>query len=149
MALTSSLANEELIKVELLSKPWAAFFDSAVTGTVSLADHRASFSFPLSPMDKGLIMFSPRVKEGEEQPLPLQVAVSFRVNEKPKRIVALRSATETPKLDDPEFDRLTVPWANDPHQGHYLRETLDFTWDAEKKLVTVILDVGIRQLVWE
>ena len=87
--------------------------------------------------------------EGEEQPLPLQVAVSFRVNEKPKPIVALRSATETPKLDDPEFDRLTVPWENDPHQGHYLRESLNFTWDAEKKLVTVILDVGIRQLVWE
>jgi len=143
------LGNEELIKIKLLNKPWAPFFDSAVTGAVSLADHRASFSFPLSPMDKGLVMFSPKVKEGEEQPLPLQVAVSFRVNEKPKRIVALRSATETPKLDDPEFDRLTVPWTNDPHQGHYLRETLDFTWDAEKKLVTVVLDVGIRQLVWE
>ena len=143
------LGNEELIRVELLSKPWEPFFDSAVTGAVSLADHRASFSFPLSPMDKGLILFSPKVKEGEEQPLPLQVAVSFRVYEKPRRMVALRSATETPKLDDPEFDRLTVPWVNDPHQGHYLREPLDFTWGAEKKLVTVILDVGIRQLVWE
>jgi hypothetical protein len=71
------------------------------------------------------------------------------VNEKPERIVALRSATETPKLDDPEFDRMTSGWENDPHQGHYLREPLAFTWDAEKKLVTVILDVGIRQLVWE
>jgi hypothetical protein len=143
------LGNETLMKVDLLSKPWEPFFDSAVTGAVSLADRRASFSFPLSPMDKGLIMFSPRVKEGEEQPLPLRVEVSFRVNEKPKRIIALRSATEMPKLDDPEFDRLSVPWANDPHKGHYLREPLDFTWEAEKKLVTVILDVGIRQLVWE
>lgn len=143
------LGNETLLKVELLSKPWQPFFDSAVTGAVSLADHRASFSFPLSPMDKELILFSPKVKEDEEQPLPLQVAVSFRVDEKPTHIVALRSATEMPKLDDPEFDRLTVPWKNDPHQGHYLREPLHFTWDAEKKLVTVILDVGIRQLVWE
>ena len=143
------LGNEELMKVQLLSKPWAPFFDSALTGAVSLVDRRASFSFPLSPMDKELIMFSPKVKEGEEQPLPLQVAVSFRVNEKPKRIVALRSATETPKLDDPAFDRLTVPWESDPHRGHYLREPLDFTWDAEKKLVTVVLDAGIRQLVWE
>jgi hypothetical protein len=137
------------MKVELLSKPWEPFFDSAVTGAVSLADRRASFSFPLGPMDKGLIMFAPRVKEGEEQPLPLQVAVTFRVGEKPRRIIALRSATEMPKLDDPAFDRMTAGWENDPHQGHYLREPLDFTWDAEKKLVTVILDVGIRQLVWE
>jgi hypothetical protein len=144
-----ALGDETLMKVELLSKPWEPFFDSAVTGAVSLADRRASFSFPLSPMDKGLIMYSPKVKEGEEQPLPLQVAVSFRVNEKPTRIVALRSATETPKLDDPEFDRMTAGWENDPHEGHYLREPLDFTWDAEKKLLTVILDVGIRQLVWE
>jgi hypothetical protein len=143
------LGAETLMKVELLSKPWEPFFDSAVTGAVSLVDRRASFSFPLSPMDKGLIMYSPKIKEGEEQPLPLQVAVSFRVNEKPKRIVALRSATETPKLDDPEFDRMTAGWENDPHQGHYLREPLAFTWDSEKKLVTVILDVGIRQLVWE
>lgn len=143
------LGNEALIKVELLSKPWEPFFDSAVTGAVSLVDHRASFSFPLSPMDRGLVMFSPKVKAGEEQPLPLQVAVSFRVDEKPRRIVALRSAWESPKLDDPEFDRLTLPWKNDPHQGHYLREPLAFTWDAEKKLVTVILDVGIRQLIWE
>jgi hypothetical protein len=143
------LGGEELIKVELLSKPWEPFFDSAVTGAVSLADRRASFSFPLTPMDRGLILFSPKVKEGEEQPLPIQIAVSFRVDEKPKRIVALRSSTEMPKLVDPEFDRLTAPWENDPHQGHYLREPLDFTWDAENKLVTVILDVGIRQLVWE
>ena len=72
------------------------------------------FGFPLSPMDKGLILFSLKVNEGEEQPLPLQVAVSFRVSEKPRRIIALRSATETLKLDDPAFDRLTVPWENDP-----------------------------------
>jgi hypothetical protein len=143
------LGDETLMQVELLNKPWEPFFDSAVTGAVSLVDHRASFSFPLSPMDKGLIMFAPRIKEGEEQPLPLQVAVSFRAIEKPERIVALRSATETPKLDDPAFDRMTADWENDPHQGHYLREPLDFTWDAGKKLVTVILDVGIRQLVWE
>jgi len=144
-----ALGDETLMKVELLSKPWEPFFDSAVTGAVSLVDRRASFSFPLSPMDKGLIMYSPKVKEGEEQPLPLQVAVSFRVNEKPKRIIALRSATQTPKLDDPDFEHMTAGWENDPHQGHYLREPLDFTWNAEKKLVTVILDVGIRQLVWE
>ena len=37
-------------------------------------------------MDKGLIVFAPRVKEGEEQPLPIQVSVSFRLDEKPMRI---------------------------------------------------------------
>jgi len=94
-------------------------------------------------------MFSPKVKEGEEQPLPIAVAVSFRVNQKPKRIIALRSSTERPQLNDPYFDRMTTGWENDPHQGHYLRESLDFTWDEQSKTVTVTMDVGIRQLVWE
>jgi len=143
------LGNEQLLKVVLTSKPWEPFFDSAITAAVSLADSRASFSFPLSPMDRGLLMFSPKVKEGEEQPLPIAVAVSFRVNQKPKRIIASRSSTERPQLNDPYFDRMTTGWENDPHQGHYLRESLDFTWDEQSKTVTVTMDVGIRQLVWE
>ena len=143
------LENQELIKVELVSKPWEPFFDSAVTAAVSLVDRRACFSFPCSPMDTHLVMFSPKLEEGKEPVLPMVVSVSFKVNEKPKRIVALRSSTETPKLDDPEFERATKRWKNDPHQGHYLREQLDFNYSAESQTVTVKLDLGIRQLVWE
>jgi hypothetical protein len=61
---------------------------------------------------------------------------------------ALRSNSETPKLDDPAFEKKTA-WENDSHKGHYLREQLDFTWDEKTRCVTVTMDVGIRQLVWE
>ena len=144
-----ALDQRELIKVELLSKEWEPFFDSAVTAAVSLADKRASISLPISPMDRGLIMFSPKIEAGKEPPLPTRVAVSFKVNEKPKRIIALRSQTAMPALEDPAFDRKTSAWENDPHKGHYLRETLAFDYNEATGMVTVQLDVGIRQLVWE
>ena len=143
------LDKESLLKVELLSKDWAASFDSAVTAAVSLADRRASFSFPISPMDRGLIMYAPRMEKGKEMTMPISVAVAFKVNTKPKRVIALRSPTAMPQLDAPEFEQKTVAWENDSHKGHYLREALDFTYDQERKLVTVLMDVGIRQLVWE
>jgi hypothetical protein len=144
-----ALGSDNLIKVELLSKPWATFFDSAVTAAVSLPDHRASFSFPFSPLDRGLVLFSPKTEEGKEPALPIKVSVSFRINQKPQRIVALRSSTQSPQLDDPAFDQKTNGWENDPHHGHYMREPIDFTWNQATRTVTIILDVGIRQLVWE
>ena len=143
------LGRQDLVKVELLSQPWAPLFDSAVTALVSLADRRASFSFPLSPVDRGLVRFPPRLVAGEEPVLPMRIAVSFRVNEKPRRVVALRSDVEMPVLDDSALNRKTIAWKADPHQGHYLRETVDFTYDETRQAVTVILDFGIRQLVWE
>lgn len=143
--------KQDLLTVELLSKEWKPFFDGAVTAAVSLADKRASFSFSRDPMDKSLIMFAPRIEVGKEPTGPISVGVTFKVNEKPKRIVAQRSNSKMPLLDDPAFDRKTSPWENDPHRknSHYLRENLDFTYDEANKTVTVKLDVGIRQLVWE
>jgi Heparinase II/III-like protein/Heparinase II/III N-terminus len=143
-----TLRNEPLLKVVLQSKDWDPFFDSTVTAAVSLKDRRASFSFPLSPTDRQLVMFTPKLEEGKEPLLPISVSVTFRTNDKPKRIIALRSDGEMPKLDDPAFDRKT-DWQNDSHKGHYLREPLDFTWDEKTKCATVTMDVGIRQLVWE
>jgi hypothetical protein len=143
-----TLKNERLLQVELLSKGWNTFFDSAITAAVSLKEKRASFSFPPSPTDRQLVMFTPKVEEGKEPVQPISVSVTFRTEEKPKRIIALRSNSEIPKLNDPVFDKKT-DWENDSHKGHYLREQLDFTWDEKTKCVTVPMDVGIRQLVWE
>jgi len=143
-----TLGNDRLLQVELLSKGWNTFFDSAITAAVSLKDKRASFSFPPSPTDRQLVMFTPKVEEGKEPVQPISVSVTFRTEEKPKRIIALRSNSEMPKLDDPAFDKKT-DWENDSHKGHYLREQLDFSWDEKTKCATVTMDVGIRQLVWE
>jgi len=76
--------------------------------------------------------------------------VSFRVNEKPKRIVALRSTTKMPALSDPEFDRKTADiWKPDYHTKSLIRREMPFTWDDKTKMVQVTLEHGIRQLVWE
>jgi hypothetical protein len=144
-----ALGKQALVKVELLNKNWTPYFDSTVTAAVSLKDHRASFSFQENPMGKGLIINPPRVEPGKEPTQPIQVSVSFQVNEKPKRIISLHSSTRMPKLDDPDFDRKTAAWENDLQKGHYLRQPLDFTYNEENKTLTVTLDTGIRQLVWE
>ncbi len=54
-----------------------------------------------------------------------------------------------PKLNDPEFEQKTSGWEHDPHNGHYLREPLDFTYNESTRTVTINLDQGFRQLVWE
>lgn len=143
------LGNENLLKMELLSQPWAPWFDGAVTAVVSLPDRRASFSFPPTPSDRQLIMNNPKIIPGEEPALPISVAVSFRVNEKPQRIIALRSITERPEINDPAFEQKTAPWKNDPHQKSYLRKELDFTYDEGTKMATVQLDAGIQQIIWQ
>lgn len=143
------MGTQTLIQVHLQSEAWAPHFDSAVTAAVSLADRRASFSLPLSPMDRGLIRHSPKITPGQEPPLPTEVAVTFLVDAKPRRLVALRSATTMPSLDDAESTRTTASWNDDPHKPYYLRTEPAFTWDETRKTVTVILDLGIRQLVWE
>ena len=144
------MGNQELVGVKLLTEQWAPFFDSAATVAVSLPDRRASISQAELPIFSGLLMFSPTIEEGKEPSLPLKVAVTFRVDAKPKRIVARYSTTKMPGLNDPEFERKTgANWQPDFHAKSYLRETLDFTWDEQRQTVTVTVDHGIRQLVWE
>ena len=143
------LDDQDLLHVELTSKKWAEMFDCGVTAIVSLADRRASISLPLNPIDRQLVMFPPRPDEKEEAASPITVAVSFRVNERPKRLIALRSQTKMPKLDDPAFEQMKATWSNDFHRERYLRQPLEFSWDADRRMVTVTLDVAYRQLVWE
>ena len=109
--------DQPLLKVELLSKDWATYFDSAITGAVSLKDKRATFSMPENPMFKGLVIDPPRVEQGKEPAQPIAVSVSFHLNEKPKRIISLRSNTQMPKLDDPDFTRKTSVWGKRSLKG--------------------------------
>jgi len=144
-----ALGEKVLLKAELSSRGWASCFDSAVTAAVSLKEKRASFSLPDNPMDKGLIIDPPRLEQGKEAAQPIQVSLSFRVDEKPKRIIALRSSTQMPMLDDLAFASKTAGWENDLDKTHYRRQPLVFTWDAKTQCVTVTLDTSFRQLVWE
>ena len=144
-----SQGGQQLIKVELISKDWAPYFDSKVTGAVSLKDRRATFSLPDNPAIDHLLIDYPRVEAGKEAPQPIQVSVSFHVSAKPKRMISLRSSTQMPKLDDPEFTKRTSVWENDINKDHYRRQQIDFTWDEKTQSVSVLMDTGTRQLVWE
>ena len=139
------LGAEELIGVKLISESWAPFFDSAVTAAVSLADRRASINLADNPMNYRLVMFSPKIEEGKEPPLPIQVSVSFKVDAKPKRLLALLySTTKMPALNDPEFERKTAAtWQPDFHAKSYMRQELPFIWDEKLQTVNVTLDYGI------
>ena len=145
------LGAEELIGVKLISESWAPFFDSAVTAAVSLVDRRASINLADNPMNYRLVMFSPKIEEGKEPPLPIQVSVSFKVDAKPKRLLALLySTTKMPALNDPEFERKTAAtWQPDFHTKSYIRRELPFIWDEKLQTVHVTLGYGISQLVWE
>ena len=145
------MGAEELIGVKLISESWAPFFDSAVTAAVSLADRRASINLADNPMNYRLVMFSPKIEEGKEPPVPIQVSVSFKVDAKPKRLLALLySTTKMPALNDPEFERKTAAtWQPDFHAKSYIRQELPLIWDEKLQTVNVTLGYGISQLVWE
>jgi hypothetical protein len=144
------LDNQELIGVKLLSEAWAPFYNSAVTAAVSLTDRRASINLATNPMDRNLIMFSPKIEEGKEPPLPIQISVKFKVDGKPRRIIALYSSTKMPALKDPKFEpKTSAIWQPDYHAKFYTRQELPFTWDEKLKTIGVTLDCGIHQLAWE
>ena len=146
---TLSLGNETLVKSELIRKEWAPYFNSAITVAVSLKEKRATFGVAENPMNAGLIIKPPRIDPGKPEEIPFQVAVTFRTETKPKRIVTFRSDTTRPDLNDPEMDRKTTAWPHDYHAPTYKRKSMDFTWDETTKCVTFPLEVGITQAVWE
>ena len=51
-------------------------------------------------------MFNPKIIDGEEPAVPIRVKISFKVNEKPNRIVKFRSNEKQAELNDPVFNEL-------------------------------------------
>ena len=144
-----SLGKDSLVKAELIAKEWEPFFDSAITAAVSLKDKRATFGVAENPMNEGLIVKPPRIDPGKPPEIPIQVSVTFRTETKPTRIITFRSETTRPEINDPEMERKTTAWPRDYHAPTYKRKTAEFTWDEASKSVTLPLEVGITQAVWE
>jgi hypothetical protein len=63
-------------------------------------------------------------------------------------MVVLHSFAGEPKLDDPEFDK-EARWSRDYHASVYKRQPLKFVYDAASGMVTVLLEPGEHQVVWE
>ena len=145
-----------LLKSELFSLPWAKLYDHAVSALVSLSSRRASFILNPDPWNESLLMYNPKIEEGKEPPVPIRVKISFKVNEKPNRIVKLRSNEKQAELNDPVFtDKIkkgnffTGKKQYGLIESRIAREELKFDYDAKTKIVSIILPNGFNQIVWE
>ncbi len=148
--------GELLLKSELNSLPWKSFYDNAVTAVVGLDSKRATFVLNPNPWDEHLMLYNPKLEEGKEPALPIEVKVTFKVNEKPNRIVKVRSADKQAELENATFkDKVAKGnfftgkknYAN--VEPRFARQELKFDYDEKKHLVSVILHEGFNQLVWE
>ncbi len=145
-----------LLKSELYSTAWSELYDHSVSGIVSLEHKRASFTLKPNPWDQYMLMFNPKIEEGKEPAVPIQVKISFKVDEKPKKIVRLRSNEEQPELENKVFDDKIEKGNFFKGKKQYkiiesriAREVINFEYNDINKLVSVILPNGFNQLVWE
>lgn len=137
-----------LISVSLATPVWNGLYSTALNALVSLKDKRASFDLKPWPGDEHLLLNPPLAVPGQEPTAPLWTTVSFRVSAKPVRIVVEHGYTGTPLLNDPKADEWSS-WPRDWHKNVARREALDFTYDPATHMVTVQLEPGAHQIVWE
>jgi hypothetical protein len=141
-------AEQTLIASSLKTTVWAGRYDTRINALVSLKEKRASFELRPWPGDAGLLLNPPLAVRGQEPTAPLLISVSFHLDAKPARMVVLHSFAGEPKLDDPEFDK-EAPWPRDYHSSVYKRQPLKFVYDEVSGMVTVLLEPGEHQVVWE
>lgn len=140
--------GEPLIKATLKSTVWESRYIVAMTALFSLKDRRASIGLPPPPIDRSLILSNIR-SESEKGIAPVEVELSFKVLEKPRRIIAARSLTQMPVLNDSDWTARTSGWKPDPVSWRYQRREIDFQYDDAHKMVTLTLPANVTQLVWE
>jgi len=146
---TELRAGKDVLLSSALSTPvWKGLYSTTINALVSLTDHRASFDLRPWPGDQHLLLNPPRAVPGQEPPATLLLAVSFRVAQAPTRMLVYHGYAGKPKFDDPaaaEWDS----WPNDWHRNVGRREPLAFNYDPATHLVTVKLEPGPNQVVWE
>jgi hypothetical protein len=143
-----SLRGQTLVSCKLKSMEWASRYTFALTALISPADKRASFGLPPPPMDQGLVL-EKVVSSKRPGIAPVEVDVSFKVNEKPKRVVLRRSLVDMPSADGP----VTIPAA----AGKITKTILNFLRDSEPpfsynestNMLTVTIPSGASHLVGE
>lgn len=141
-------SGEVLLSSTLNTPVWKGRYSTAFNALVSLKDKRASVELKPLPGDATLLLNPPRAVPGEEPTAPLLIAVSFRVDAAPTKMLVLHSFTGTLQFNDPAFEK-EASWARDYHASVYKREALPFTYDAASRMVTVLLEPGEHQLLWQ
>jgi hypothetical protein len=141
--------GQPLVHVEVTSTGWAPIYSPIATVSVSLKDHRASVSLPLHPNDTQNMMWWPGgPKEGQVNQYPLTVGVSLRVDSAPTQVIGYRSTTDRPS-DDFSQDNPGGTWPNDRDTDQHREKPLPFKYDAATQMLTVTLDGGINQIIWQ
>jgi hypothetical protein len=143
-----SLRGQALVSSKLKSTEWASRYAFALDALISLPDRRASFGLPPSPMEQGLVL--ERIVSSKRPGIaPVEVDVSFKVNEKPKRVILRKSLIDMPSVNGP----VTIPAA----AGKVSKTILNFLRDSEPpfsynestNMLTVTIPSGVSQLAWE
>jgi hypothetical protein len=146
---TELRSEGKLLLAASLSTPvWKGLYSTTLNALVSLKDHRASFDLRPWPGDQHLLLNPPRAVPGQEPTAVLLTAVSFRVASRPQRMLVFHGFGGQPQFDDP-VAKVWDSWPNDWHHGVARRQPLDFTYDPVTGLVTVQLEPGPNQVVWE
>ena len=140
--------GQTLVSSTLDTPVWKDRYSTKLNALVSLADKRATFDLKPWPGDWTLLLNPPLAFPGKEPTALLLTSVSFRVDAKPTKMVILHSFSGDLKLNDPEVEKMTA-WPRDYHAAVAKREPLAFTYDPKTSMVTVLLEPGEHQLIWE
>lgn len=143
-----SRAGQTLLSSVLNTPVWKARYSTKINALISLVDKRAAIDLKPWPGDTTLLLNPPLAIPGKEPTALLLTAVSFHVDARPTKMLILHSFDGDLKWNDPDFDRHTQ-WARDYHATVAKREAIDFTYDAATGLVTVLLEPGEHQLLWQ
>jgi hypothetical protein len=137
--------GKPLLSARLKSTVWSSRYELSLTGLVSLADKRASIGLPAPPMERGLILKRIDAEKGREV-APVEVELTFKVTERPKRMLLRQSSTEMPSFDS----MFKVPTRVSLSTLARFRDSEPaFSHNATTGMVTVTLPTGISQLIWE
>ncbi|MES2390176.1 MAG: heparinase II/III family protein [Acidobacteriota bacterium] len=140
--------NHPLITTKLATPVWGDRYPATVNALVSLTDKRASFDLTPWPLDTTLLLNPPRAVPGEEPTAPLFVSISFHVDAAPTKMLVLHAYSGKLEFNDPDWDK-QMAWPRDRHVPYYKRQPLAFTYDAATSTVTIQLEPGEHQVVWQ
>ena len=140
--------NQVLVSAFLKTDRWTGRYVPALNALVSLKDKRASFDLKPWPGDAGMLLNPPRAVPGKEPTALLLTSVTFHVSTRPEHMLIFHGYAPELKLKDPAAEAKTK-WPNDYLAPVYKRQVLDFDYDAEHGTVTVLLEPGEHQVVWE
>jgi hypothetical protein len=139
------MRGEPLLSAKLKSTVWSSRYTLSLDAVVSLADKRASIGLPIHPWERGLVLKHFDGKNGREV-AAVEVELTFKVNEKPGRMLLRQSSTEMPSFGAmfKSTERMSLPAL-----ARFRDSEPAFSHDAASGMVTVTVPAGISQLIWE